>query len=954
MTPERMQQIEAIFHDACHLAPGERAAFLDQACAGDQALRREVELLLASDEQAATLIETPAIELAAPLFAESKPPSLTGQSISHYQIISLLGKGGMGEVYQARDTKLDRTVALKILPVEVSADAERMRRFVREAKAASALNHPHVATIYEIGEADGVSFIAMEYIEGQTLAAKINGTPLAISEIIAIGCQIADALDAAHSKGITHRDIKPANVMLNERGQVKVLDFGLAKIAQPQSIDCNISTLAKTQSGAVMGTPQYMSPEQVRGQEADHRSDIFALGLILYEMLSGRRAFAGDTAAEVMSGILNEEPPELSGTNKQISPPLARIVRRCLEKKPERRFQSASDLGFALEALSSSSPASGANQSEPVPPDSAVMTKRSGWRERLAWLVATVAVFAFVLAWIYFSRSPAANLRATRLAIPLPEKISEVSDVSISPDGQYVAFLALDANGLPRLWLRPLNATEAKPLAGTEGAGNTHFWSPDSRFIAFVAGNTLKKVSLTNGASRVICQFNDIIRGGTWNREGVILIGTMGRGLFRVTEREKSASVATALDLTRLESAHRYPQFLPDGQHFLYRVTATRTETAGTYVGTLGGTEKKRLLDGESNAFYATPGWLLFVRGGELMAQRFDADQLQLSSEPVRLGAQARNLNNIRSLAASDNGTLAYDTNTTPTGKQLAWFDRSGKQIEILPEVVSTNLPTSLSPDEKKLAIITPPGQIISILDLTTKTKARFTFSNNPNNEPLWSPDGSQLIWRSYRNVWQVFQKATNGAGDEMLLFQSERPFDLTDWSADGRYLCYDARDVKGNLDLWAMPLFGERQPQQIFKSEANELHGRFSPDCKWLAYTSDESGGYEIYVRTFPDTGGKWQVSPQGGTQPRWRHDGKELFYTSMDRKLMAVDVQAGAAFVTGTPHKLFVLPAGWENYLTGFVVTKDGQRFLLPVSLTVKNTAPLAVVLNWTAEVK
>ncbi len=441
MTPERMQQIEAIFHDACNLAPDERATFVAQACAGDEDLRREVELLLAADEQAATLIEAPAYQMAAPLLIENQPSSLAGQSISHYEIISLLGKGGMGEVYRARDTKLDRTVALKILPADVATDAERMRRFVSEAKAASALNHPHVATIYEISEAETVCFIAMEYVEGQTLAAKINGQPLAINEVVEIGGQIADALDEAHSKGITHRDIKPANVMLTPRGQVKVLDFGLAKIARPESIDSDISTLAKTQSGVVMGTPQYMSPEQVRGQVADHRSDIFALGLILYEMLSGKPTFSGDSAAEVMSAILKNDPEPLSKITGQISPALEKIVRRCLEKTPEQRFQSASDLRFALVAMSHST--------DSWQKSAFVDSRSRRWRlfgdARLGGRVITWAMLGILtlIPFVFFYRQRAMPTAALPIhfSINIPEKTSLLS-LSLSPDGRRLAINA--------------------------------------------------------------------------------------------------------------------------------------------------------------------------------------------------------------------------------------------------------------------------------------------------------------------------------------------------------------------------------------------------------------------------------------------------------------------------------------------------------------------------------
>jgi serine/threonine protein kinase len=887
-----------------------------------------------------------------------------GARLDHYEIISPLGAGGMGEVYRARDTRLNREVAIKILPASFANDADRLRRFEQEALATSALNHPNILTVHDIGSAPAENgrapYIVAELLEGEELRAQLppqsDAGAIAPRKAVDYARQIADGLAAAHAKGIVHRDMKPENLFVTTDGRVKILDFGLAKL-KPQRyepVGSDIATQKKiTDPGTVMGTVGYMSPEQVRGQEADHRTDIFSFGVILYEMLSGRRTFQGDSAADVMSAILKEEPPELGETNAKISPALDKIVRRCLEKKPEHRFHSAHDLGFALEALSTPS-SSSANRAE-----AALALKRGGWRDRI-WMIAAgvMTLIALALGVAYFPR-PSLEAETVHFTLSPPEKATFMNSQRISPDGRHLAFIAI-SEGKPMLWVRSLNSLTAQSLPGTENA-RFPFWSPDSRFVGFFTPGKLKKIDLAGGTSQTLCEIQTGGSGGgggTWSRDGVILFSgrTNTDYVYRVSATGGVPVPVTSGEGARSGISHRFPWFLPDGRHFLYHLASPQPTVNGIYVASLDGRAPQRLLPGSSIAVYAPPGWLLFVRERSLMAQAFDAGKLQLTGEPVRIAEQVpTGLNQIVGFSASDNGVLVYWPGSDTQNRRLSWVGRTGNALGLIGTPGSYTLPR-LSPDEKRVAVVSlnQPNNEVLLLDLARNTTSRFTFDPANDTYPVWSPDGSQIVWTSNRGgVANLYQKAASGATSDELLLKSELQKFSTDWSADGRFIIFTQNDVKTGLDVWALPLFGERRPFPIVQSVAGELSGALSPDGKWLAHSSDEAGANEIYVQGVPPAGGKWQISTKGGFQPRWRRDGKELFYVTDDRKMMAVEVKSGATFEHGAPKMLFDGLAVKMADST-FAVTADGQRFLLVMEAEESNTTPFTVVLNWMAELK
>jgi serine/threonine protein kinase/Tol biopolymer transport system component len=973
MKPERRKQIEKLYDAALQLEVSRRAAFLDQACAGDEELGREVASLLASDAQAANLLPAPAAEIAS---------SAIGRRIGHYQVLSLLGAGGMGEVYLAEDTQLGRKLALKLLPTQLTADADRLRRFEREARAASALNHPNIITIFEIGQEGSTHYIATEFIDGETLRQQIADAPgqrMKPSEAVGTAAQIAAALAAAHEAGIIHRDIKPENVMVRRDGLVKVLDFGLAKLTEPApSVNYSqASTLARnsTEAGVVIGTPRYMSPEQARGEKVDARTDIFSLGVMLYEMLSGQPAFRGASAVEVMNAILKEEPPELSETKAKISPQLEKIVRRCLEKKPEMRFHSAHDLGFALDALTT--PSGSRLETQPAAP---VVTERAGpsrlfGQARLAWAVAAaLSLLAVGLIWAHFARQPTADARVMKSSILPPEK-SSFGQIAVSPDGRHLAFTAA-TGGKVQLWVRALEATEARALPGTQGA-IFPFWSPDSRFIGFFTDNRLKKIEVSGGLAQTLCDAPEG-RGGAWSRDGVILFAPQGGSvLFRISAGGGEVTQVTTKDQEGQENSHLLPAFLPDGRHFLYSIRSGQKETRGIYLGSLDETVKRRLLGDFGAIRYMAAvtgatagggdGWLLFGRDGALLAQPFDARRHQFTGEPFliseKVGSDPVFFTSLTpSFSASDNGVLVFDPSANRQGRQYVWMDRRGQHISSF-EVTAGLGQHWLSPDEKRFIADRFDPQAgtgdLWLCDVAGGNSARFTFDPAPDFNPVWAPDGRRIIWSSARNsgVLNLYQKAASLAGEDTLLLKSDQNKFATDWSRDGRFIIYRQNDPKTKSDVWVLPVGnGETQPFPVLRTEANEAAGSLSPDGRWLAYASDESGLYEVYVQSFPKGGGKRQVSTGGGNHPRWRRDGRELFYYAPDGKLMAAPVERAESFEVGAVIALFEFRAG--NVLTStrapYAVTADGQRFLINAAVETEPNAPLTVVVNWAAGVK
>ncbi len=885
----------------------------------------------------------------------------SGTKLGRYEIRSQLGAGGMGEVYRARDTELGRDVAVKVLPSSFSADTDRLHRFQQEACAAGALNHPNILSIYDVGKHDSSPYVVSELLEGETLRKRIAGTPLAQRRAVDYALQIANGLAAAHEKGIIHRDLKPDNIFITNDGRVKILDFGLAKLTQ---VDGNLSQTeiptrrVDTDPGVVMGTVGYMSPEQLKGRSVDRRSDIFSFGAILYEMLCGRRAFHGESAAETTSAVLREDPPELSDTNKTVSPALERLVNHCLEKNPEARFHSARDLAFALEAVSTS-PGSGETFTTMTP-----IAPRASLRKLFPWIIvallgiALLAAVPFVI--LYFRQTPSATPAATRFLIYPPEKAYYGGSFAVSPDGRRLVS-RVSFEGKVLLWVRALDSLKAQPLAGTEDS-SFPFWSPDSRFIGFFSKGKLRKIEVTGGPAQTLCDAPDP-RGGTWNADGVIIFAPKGADvLYRVPAAGGAPVPLTTLDASRKEISHYHPRFLPDGRHFLYLANSPQRESAGIYVGSLDKQEPKRLVSADTSAEYTPPGYLLFLRERTLMAQGFDADKLALTGEPFSVAEQVDRLGGGARFAlfsVSQTGVLAYRTGLSDSS-QLTWFDREGKPIGTIGPAGSYNSPW-LSPDEKRVAFGRQEpqggGSDIWLMEIARGNLTRFTFDPAGDQSPIWSPDGSRIVFNSDREgVLNLYQKAASGAGNDEALLKSDYAKIPNDWSADGRLILYQTGAQ--TTDIWVLPLSGEQKPFPFLQTEFNEGWGRFSPDGKWIAYSSNESGSWQVYVQSFPASGGKWMISTDGGAQPQWRRDGKELFYISSDRKLMTVDVKGnGSTFEAAVPKALFDLrlqtPAlpGPRNF---YIAAADGKRFLVASVSEERITTPTTVVLNWTADLK
>ncbi|MGQ0762510.1 MAG: protein kinase domain-containing protein [Acidobacteriota bacterium] len=891
-------------------------------------------------------------------------------TIAQYTIVSKIGEGGMGEVWRARDPKLGRDVAIKVLPASLSENADRLNRFEQEAQAAGALNHPNILVIYHIGTHEGAPYIVSELLEGEELRDRLNQGPIPLRRVIDFAQQIVSGLSAAHGKGIVHRDLKPENLFITNDDRVKILDFGIAKLSsQPQSTNPDISEDATrkvlTNPGMVIGTVGYMSPEQVRGQTTDHRSDIFSFGAILHEMITGRRAFKRETMAETMTAILKEEPEELSSSNPNINPSLERIVNRCLEKKPERRFQSTADLGFALDALSTPTSSAGGGLTTAAAV-AVAETKRSVWRERLPWIAAAVFLLVSLAALpfaIKYFRQPAAPQPVTAIfLITPPEKSTGFSQIAISPDGRNLAFNT-SIDGKQEMWVRPLNSLIAKRLAGTDGANGFMFWSPDSRSIVFLAAGKIKKIDLAAGIVQQVCDFPADRRGfgGSWSRDGTILFSMGGLGIYRVP-----ASGGTPKPIPGFEKSEevlkRWPQFLPDGRHFLYLATTALKNSAEVMVGSIDGGEPKRLCPSASNTLYAPSpngeGHIIFSRDGALLAQGFDADKLLLMGEPFRVADQVRVNSNSRAFfSVSDNGTLVFDPSSDLENRQLAWFDRSGKQLETIGPVGSYLL-ARLSPDQKQIAVSRrdPSGGVfdIYVYDIARGTSSRLTTSSSDVETLAWSPDGNYIVWSS-RQVTksEIYKKLASGAGEVETIAQSNNPIFVTDWSHDGRFILYTDADPTTNQNVWVLPFDGDRKPYVYFQTPLEDGNGRFSPNGQFVAYRSQESGSNEIYVQTFPASGGKWPISTNGGVNPIWAPSGKELFFIAPDGKLVSVEIGAGSSFEPGKPKALFDILAARTSQSTSYDVSADGQRFLF-ISRMADATSSLSVVINWTADLK
>jgi serine/threonine protein kinase/Tol biopolymer transport system component len=900
----------------------------------------------------------------------------SGTKLGPYEIVEPLGAGGMGEVYRARDTRLERTVAVKVLPQHLSSDSERKQRFEREAKAISSLQHPHICTLFDVGSQDGVDFLVMEHLEGETLAQRLKKGALPAEQVLKIGMEVADGLDKAHRQGVVHRDLKPGNIMLTKSG-AKLLDFGLAKpagatlasgtlaeaLTAPSPVNPLSPTTPLTQQGTIVGTFQYMSPEQVEGKEADARTDIFALGAVLYEMATGKRAFEGKSQLSVASAILERDPEPISRSQPLAPAALEHVVKACLAKDPEERWQSAADVRRELKWISEG----GTQVGVPVPEARARRMKfRLGWAIAV---VASLAAIGFALAYFLLASRPAQIIHAQLLA---PEKaiFDFTGDLGgppvLSPDGKRIVFAAHTAESPKALWVRQLDSDTAQRLDGTDGAFFP-FWSADSRSIAFFADGKLKKIPAGGGPVTTLADAPNA-RGGAWGKGDVIVYTPDFRdALYKISAAGGLPVRVTELDPSK-HTTHRWPFFLPDGKHFVYLATnhsGGSREANGIYFGSLDGKGSKLLVATEGAGQYAS-GYLLFQSQTTLVAQPLDPSNGTLSGEPIPVAERVQYDSGIwRSLfTVSENGLLAYQGGSARLGTELVWFDRTGKQLGRVAERERYADPR-LSPDGKRLAVtVGDPQTNIWVFDLVRGTKTRLTFDNATHNQPSWSPDGSRIAFASFSGPFagaglgsSLHTKASNGTGQDALLLAAEQQIAHTypEFSPDGRYLVYDRGSGPTGGAVWAVPLSGEKKPFPVVQPQSpqnNVFESRLSPDGRWLAYTSDDSGSAEIYVSPFPGGGGRWQISTNGGAVPVWRRDGKELFYWANDQMLTAVEVNPrGPEFQIGAAKPLFRLSS--PGLGIPYDVSPDGQRFLVNY-LPEDTSTPLTLVVNWTAALK
>jgi serine/threonine protein kinase len=888
----------------------------------------------------------------------------SGTKLGPYEIQSLLGAGGMGEVYRSRDTRLDRIVAVKVLAAHLSSSPELKQRMEREGRAISSLNHPNICQLYDIGSQNGTDYLVMEFLEGETLAERLRKGAMPLNEIFKVGIAVAEALAVAHRNDIVHRDLKPGNIMLTQGG-AKLMDFGLAKPLGLQTAPSGSGTAPPsftaaatlsgpspltplTTAGSIVGTIQYMSPEQIEGKEADARSDIFAFGAVLYEMVAGKRPFSGKSQISLASSILESDPAPISTVKPQTPPAFEHVVTTCLQKNPEERYQTAHDIKLELQWIA-------ADKSSPVAAPPTPAPSRS--RERLGWAAALVAAIVLTGAAVMLFYHPAQSARSIRAVIDPPEKATfnltgdSAGPPVLSPDGTFVAFAATGTDGKTALWVRPTNTVEARELPGTDSV-TFPFWSPDSRSLGFFADGKLKTVDLEGGSTQMICDV-PLGRGGAWGSDGVILFSPAPTApLVRV-----SASGGTPVPITKLDAAlhtsHRWPVFLPDGKHFLYIALHHDAAKSGNnmlYYASLDGRENRPLFRSQTNAVYAS-GFLLFGRGDQLMAQPFNPSTGTVSGEPQNVAKGVMNDASTWHMdaSASNDGLLVLGSGASGD-LELVWMDRSGKISTIankLPDLQSA----VLSPQGDRVALQMNAGQTdIWVLDLTRGVRTRVTFGPVGNVSPIWSPDGKWIAYSSAQNGhFAICRKPSDGSGAEECLLNVEQQPGLHDWSRDGKYLLYSLSVPGGPLrQIFALTLEGERKPSLVVE---RGTAGKLSPDGRWLAYNSAESGRAEVYVMPFGGGQGKWQVSANGGGRPQWSTDGKELYYMDLTFNLFAVPVtNAGGSLQFGVAQKLIT---NWSAPQVFYDVSPDGKKFLLD-RVEQQVSQSVTVVTNFTAGLK
>ena len=896
----------------------------------------------------------------------------SGTKLGPYEVQEPLGAGGMGEVYRARDTRLGRDVAVKVLPAHLLSNSELKLRLEREAKAISSLNHPHICTLHDVGSQDGMDYLVMEHLDGETLADRLQRGAMPLAEALKIAIDVADALDKAHARGVVHRDLKPGNIMLTKSG-AKLMDFGLAKPAPgmvsaasagpftPSTPTVNLAALSAdasnlTQKGTVVGTFQYMAPEVLQGSEADARSDIFSFGCMLYEMITGRRAFEGKSQLSVLGAILDHEPERVSVLRPDSPPRLDETVRRCLAKNPEQRYGCMHDVRIQLQVLAEPTAQSEVEPSKPAP------------ASKMPWLIAAVAALialAVGLAYVLQSPKPEPLVRSSILPPPATSFVTMLPSSGppvLSPDGTRLAFTARDAKGKVFLYARPLASSTAQVLNGTDEAMYP-FWSFDGRELGFFADGKLKRIHADGGPPQTICDAPNA-RGGAWAPDGTIIFTPATTSLLmRVSAAGGNPEPASKLDTSRLENSHRWPAFLPDGKHFLFWGRTSKGPHENVlYVGELGTQQAKALMKNDSPAVYAS-GYLLFMRDQALMAQPFNPQKLELSGEPTLIvdqvgvnGATARPL-----FTASQTGTLVYQSGAMQNGWNLLWLGRDGKQVGAITQVDRYIAP-ALSPDGSHLAVNIFTGTQgmgdLWVFELARGTATRLTFGPASNGAGTWAPDNKTIFYgSSTTGTPHISAKAADGSGSERVLLATPNVVEIpSSVSPDGRYLAYLRKDLAkdAGLHIWVLPLFGDGKPFPLVQSAPEAKDAVISPDGKWMAYQSNESGRREVYVTAFPGGGAKWQVSTDGGTVPRWRGDTKELFFLDSSDHIVAVDVDAaGNAVHLGVPHALFQA-IGIQRDYGAYDVTADGKKFLINSGNITEGSDPFTLVQNWPAELK
>jgi serine/threonine protein kinase len=952
MDSERWQRIAQLFASVLDRDPSERAAFLSQASGTDEGLKREVESLLEQDSTP-VLLDEPILATAAAVLGDDGADLKPGDLLGPYRIDVLLGSGGMGQVYRATDTRLNRIVALKILPRELANNSRFRARFEREAHAIAALSHPHICTLHDTGQHGGVDFLVMEYLEGETLAERIAKGPIEFDRALMFATEIADALTAAHHLGIVHRDLKPSNIILT-KGGVKLLDFGLAKSAVPAGLTAETAPPSLTAEGAILGTLQYMAPEQLEGRPADARTDIFAYGAVVYEMLTGRKAFEGKSQASLIGAIMHGEPPALQTQQPLMPPALDRAIRTCLAKDPDDRWQSAHDLWRELQWIRQDRGAA------------VVQHKKS---DRTGWALAILLGLALVAVWVRFATVSQPDPQVVRFTVTAPAGTSlpwprEPYSPTISPDGTALVFQVV-RKGEPLLAVRPIDTLEAQIVPGTEGA-RWPFWSPDSRAVAFFADGKLKKTPVAGGPIQTICDAPAGL-GGDWNRDGMIVfLGSETDGFYQVPAT--GGQPKSVISPQKGERFHSRPQFLPDGRRFLYAVNPD-----SVYLGSISGDAPRQVLRGTAMALYAPPGYLLFYQGSTLVAQRFNADLDAPRGDPVPIGEGTPGPiygGGGLAYSVSTTGVLAYKTNPLAgLPDRIGWFDRTGRALEpIGPFPFERFSGVALSPDGTKLALQSPPGQLpnseIWLYDLIGRRSTQFTFSTGTDRAPVWSPDGQRVAFASQRleGPGLYLKNAAGERPEELLLRSDTLEWDEhwpTHWSSKG--IVFVSGKNRESTDIWILPVDGDRKPYPVVREPGIENDATLSPDGRWLAYTQRvrATSRPDVFVRSLSTTGAKWRVSTAGGRLPEWRADGKELFYLAVDGHLISAPIEPDATTLRLGEQKILlqtgggtVLGVDGPSFFRG--VSPDGQRFLLRFTDDLPSAASIVVVTNWPALLK